>query len=135
MCAYILFIQLIFRPTVVKTRPSIARLILHVGVASSRHVGHVGLGALTLCWCLRQGSHLLQPPGPAPVPLLHLALRETADRSGGNQHVWPGMRKSCTHLRSAAPLMLTPELHESTRNKQIQSFILRDVWPVRAFLL
>lgn len=53
-----------------------------------------GVGALTLCWCLRQGSHLLQPPGPASVPVLHHAVRETADRRGGNQHLWPGMSSS-----------------------------------------
>lgn len=50
-----------------------------------------GVGALKLCWCLHQGSHLLQPPGPASVPVLHHAVRETADRRGGNQHLWPGM--------------------------------------------
>lgn len=56
--------------------------------------GVFGVGVITLCWCFRQGSHLLQPPGPASVPVLHHAVRETADRRGGNQHLWLGMSSS-----------------------------------------
>lgn len=38
-----------------------------------------------------QGSHVFQPPGSPSLPLLHHAVREAADRCGGDQHLRPGM--------------------------------------------
>lgn len=41
-----------------------------------------------------QGSHLFQPPRPASLPFIHHSVRETVDRCGGNQHIWPGVRRT-----------------------------------------
>lgn len=76
-----------------------------------------------LCLSCSQGSHLLQPPRPASVPLIHHAVREAAHRRGGNQHVRSGVRRTnrTLHLSlcstgwaktsAAWPVLKIPELY------------------------
>lgn len=45
-----------------------------------------------------QSSYLFQSAGSAAVPVLLNAVREDADRRGGDEHLWAGMRPSSVHL-------------------------------------
>lgn len=56
-----------------------------------------------------QGPHLLQPAGPAPVPVLLPAVREAADGGGGDQHLRPGVKQNFPALfLTAEPLPVIP---------------------------
>lgn len=47
--------------------------------------------ANSFLWSSLQSPHLLQPPGPAALPILLHAVREDAHRRGGDQHLWTGI--------------------------------------------
>lgn len=87
--------------------------------------------SLPVSLSLVQSSYLFQPSGSASIPFIHHAVWETADRGGGNQHFWPGVRQTGQINQHCIPLCGTLSGLQREKQAAIMGLIHRnDTWIV-----